>query len=145
MQHFRNNYFNYEQRDGDSLIKKVRFIANNGVVTYPSELYDSNNMIDENVIVPQNYNTKIVYGLVDSPYYFETYDVISFEPDIMQLNDIVYVNCNWCDKYGNISAKPIDCEDKYVGKYLVKIVYIYSTNPIKKRKNTYGRDDDRKR
>ena len=58
MQQFRNNYFNYEQRDADSLIKKVRFIANNGVVTYPSELYDSDNMIDENVIVPQNYNTK---------------------------------------------------------------------------------------
>ena len=144
---FQNNYDYSFPHDGESLIKKIRFISNDGKVTYPFELRNLGNIIVDNFTPPQNCKFETIFGLVDHPYFFETTDVIKFAPDIVRTNDVVCVNCNYCDKYGNISNKPVRFEDEHVGKYLVKIVYMYSTSvcPSKKRKNTFDRDDDYKR
>ena len=147
MQHFRDASNFATPRDRDSLDKKLRFVSNDGKITCPTEMYILCGAAINNFTPPQNCNTKIIYGIVDHAFYFDIRDVIAYEPDIIRTNDIVYVNCNYCDKYGNTSRIPIRSERKNHCEYLVKIVYMYSTSvcPIKKRKNTSDRNDDRKR
>jgi hypothetical protein len=147
MQHFRDAYHFATPRDRDSLDEKLRFVSNDGKITRPHEIYILCGAAVNNFTPPQNCNTKIIYGIVHHPYYFDIRDVIAYEPDIIRTNDIVYVNCNYCDKCGNTCEKPIRYENKYVSKFFVKIVYISSKSiyPNKKRKNACDRDDDRKR
>ena len=88
---------------------------------------------------------KLLYSTLDQ------HSIIQYSADIakfriIQIDGKTGVAINFCDEYGNITDSPRYDTNNYCN---VRILYIYSnsiyTNQKRKRKNTFGRDDDYKR